>query len=117
MYKSYNLFSPVMMITGLMNLVGNLPLGHDALLFSISGTGSFKCPVAQRRRDIPRPLITQSWTTGGKSKCSGTIKAGSNCRLVHSRTRQPSDHDDRPKSEKKLYPGSSPLMGGGGRLR
>ena len=30
-----------------MKLGGNLPPGHDALLFSISGTGSFICPVAQ----------------------------------------------------------------------
>ena len=28
-----------------MNLGGNLPPGHDALLFSIRGTGSFICPV------------------------------------------------------------------------
>ena len=26
------------------------------------------CLVAQTRLDIPRPLITQSWTTGGKVK-------------------------------------------------
>ena len=31
----------------------------------ISGMGSFICPVAQTRLDIPRPLITKSWTTGG----------------------------------------------------
>ena len=41
LYESYSfvLFSPVMMITSCMKLGGNLPLGHDALLFSISGTG------------------------------------------------------------------------------
>ena len=44
---------------------GNPPPGHDALLFSISGTG---CLVAQTRLDIPRPLFTQSWTTGRKVK-------------------------------------------------
>ena len=42
-----------------------ISLGHDALLFSISGTGSFICPVAQTGLDIPRPLISQSWTIGG----------------------------------------------------
>ena len=49
---------------------------HDALLFAISGTGSFICrhtdtaghtkafdsPVTQTWLDIPRPLITQSQT-------------------------------------------------------
>ena len=35
------------MITSWMKLGGNLGLGHDALLFSICGTGSFMCPVAQ----------------------------------------------------------------------
>ena len=56
-----------------MKLGGNLPPGHDALLFLISGTGSFICLVAQTRLDIPtRLLFTQSWTTGGKSKRSCT---------------------------------------------
>ena len=63
--RAYNLFSPVMMITWWMKLGGNLPPGHDALLFSRSGTGSCICPHA--RLDIPRPLFTQSWTTGGMS--------------------------------------------------
>ena len=27
-------------------------------------------PVAHTRLDIPRPLFTHSWTTGGKSRCS-----------------------------------------------
>ena len=31
----------------------------------MSGTGSFTCPVAQTRLDIPRPSFTQSWTAGG----------------------------------------------------
>ena len=38
----------------------NLPPWHDALLFSISGTGSFICPVAHTRLDIPRPVITHA---------------------------------------------------------
>ena len=72
---------------------GNLPPGHDALLFSISGTGSFECPVAHTRLEArhgylpshglftrdwvnkslglgePRLLFTQSrtfWGGGGK---------------------------------------------------
>ena len=53
-----------------MKLGGNRPPGDNPLLFSISGTGSFICPVAQTPLDIPRPLITQSWGTGGKPKCS-----------------------------------------------
>ena len=60
---SHNLISPVMMITWWMKLGGNRPPGHDALLFSISGTGSFICSVRQTRLDIP-PLITQSQRHG-----------------------------------------------------
>ena len=45
------------------SLKENLPLRHDALLFSTSGTGSFICPVIQTCLDIPRSLITQSMTT------------------------------------------------------
>ena len=43
-----------MKITWWMKLRGNLPLGHayDALT---SGTGSFICPVAQTKLDIPPP--------------------------------------------------------------
>ena len=71
---------PVMMITWWMNLGGNLPLGHDALLFSISGTGSFICPLSQTGLDIPRPLITQSdrhgWTYQGIWLPSHTDTAG-----------------------------------------
>ena len=40
-------------------LGGNRPPGDNPLLFLISGMGSFICPVAQARLDIPRPLITQ----------------------------------------------------------
>ena len=47
---------------------GNRPPGDNPLLFSISGTGSFICPVAQAQLDIPRPLITQSQSTGGKAE-------------------------------------------------
>ena len=49
-----------------MKLGESLPPGHDALIFSIGGTGSFidVCPVAQTRLDIPRPLITQSHRHG-----------------------------------------------------
>ena len=50
------------MITWWMQLGGNLLPGHDALLFSISGTESY--PVTQTRLDIPRPLITQSHRHG-----------------------------------------------------
>ena len=35
-----------------MKLEGNLPPRHDTLLFSISGMGSFICPVAQTRLGI-----------------------------------------------------------------
>ena len=73
---SHNLFSPVMIITWWMKLGGNRPPGDNPLLFSISGTGSFICPITQTRLDIPRPLITQSWGTGRKaevfSSASGT---------------------------------------------
>ena len=47
----------------------NLPPGHDALLLLISGTKSFKCPVAQIRLDLPRTLILPSH---GPKSCSGT---------------------------------------------
>ena len=63
-----------------MKLGGNLPLGHDALLFSISGTGSFLCPVTDTPRPYqPRPLITDS---SGHTKafdyCHGGGVVGSN---------------------------------------
>ena len=61
---SHNLFSPVMIITWWMKLGGNLPPGHDALLFSISGMVSCICRVTQTRTDIPRSSFTQSRTTG-----------------------------------------------------
>ena len=49
----------------------------------------------------------QSWTTGGKSKCSCTRQIRTADLTVHSRTRQPPDHDDHPESQYQLYPGSS----------
>ena len=59
--QSDYLFRPVMKIT-LMNEGGNLPPGHDVLLFSreLPWHGIFYM------LDIRRPLITQSWTTGVK---------------------------------------------------
>ena len=33
-------------------------MGHDALLFSTSGTRSFICPVSQSRLDMPTPLLS-----------------------------------------------------------
>ena len=50
-----------------MKLGENLPL-------SISGTGSFICPVTQSRLDIPSPLFTQSWTTGGSQGCLARVR-------------------------------------------
>ena len=75
-------------------LGGNLPSGHDALLFSISDTGSFIYPVAQTWLDIPShgPLV-------GKSKCSGTRQIRTADLSIHSSTRQTPDHDDCHKSE------------------
>ena len=45
------------MITLRMKPGGNRPPGDNPLLFSISGTGSCICPVAQARLDTPGPLI------------------------------------------------------------
>ena len=86
-----------------MKLGGNLPPGHNALLFWC-GTGSFICRVTLTRLVIPRPLVTQSWT---KSKYSGTGQTRTGDLTVHSRTRQPPDHNDLPKSEDEFYPRSS----------
>ena len=52
-------------------------------------------PVAQPRLDIPRPLVTQSSTTGGKSKCSCKGQIQTVELSVHSLRRHPPDHDDR----------------------
>ena len=69
-----------------------LPPGHNALLFSISGTGYSRTNTA----DIPRPLFTHSRTTGGKSKCCSTRQIRTAVLSVHSRACQPPDQDDRP---------------------
>ena len=85
-----------------MKLGGNLPPGHDALLISISGTGSFIRPVGQTRLYIQRPLsISRYALLGVRSKCSGTRlekkildKFRKSDLAVHIRTRQPPDHND-----------------------
>ena len=59
--------SPVM-ITWWMKLGGNRPPGDNPLFFLISGMGSFICLVAETWLDIPKPLITQSRSTGGKAE-------------------------------------------------
>ena len=56
--ESYNLF-------GGMKLGGNLPPGHDALLFSISGTGSFICLVTDTRLDLTKTFIYPVMDQGG----------------------------------------------------
>ena len=62
------------------NIWENRPPGPKALLFSISGTGSFIWPVAQTWLNIPSPLITQShrhgWTYQGLWLPSHTDTAG-----------------------------------------
>ena len=68
-YKSSSESVLVRRLITVMKLGGNRPPGDNPLLLSISGTGSFTCPVTQTRLDIPKPLITQSWGTGGKLKC------------------------------------------------
>ena len=67
-----------------MKLGGNRPPGDNPLLFSISGTGSFICPVAQTWLDIPRPLITQSPDTAGHTKAFDSILYSGYCRLTES---------------------------------
>ena len=59
-------------------------------------------------------IYTRSWTTGGSQSApaQGMIRTAE--LSVHSRIRQPPDHDDRPKSEDEIYLGSS--TGGGGLL-
>ena len=62
--------------------------------------------VAQTPLDIARPLFTRSWTTGGKSKCSGTRQPQLPINLsVPSPTRQPPDH---PKLKDQNYTPSPP---------
>ena len=71
-----------------MNETRNKPTtGRQSLLFPISGTGSFICPVAQTRLDIPRHLITQSWDGHwGKAEMFSSDNAS-----AHSSTRQPTE--------------------------
>ena len=86
--QSYNLFSPVIMITWWMELGGNLPLGHNALLFSISGMGSYICPVAQRRMNIPFDYPVMGHYSGGEV-ASPANRTRANDMSVHSPIRKP----------------------------
>ena len=112
------------MITWWMKRGGNLPSRHDrcptlyidALLFTIVAGGILLCPVAQTRLDIPKPSyiypVNDHWVLRPKGDSKADLS-------IHSRTRQPPDHDGRPKSEDQFYPGSStggssPYWGGGG---
>ena len=61
--------------------------------------------------DIPKPLTTQSLTTGGKSKCCGARQIRKADLSVHSQIRQPPDHDDHPSWRINYTPG--PQRGGG----
>ena len=101
------------MITRWMKLGGNLPPGHDDLLTLFNKRhGILYMPSESHRISWTywsRPLFTQSWTTGGKSNCSGTRHIRTANLSVHSRTRQPPDEED--KSDDQIYPGSS--IGGG----
>ena len=94
-----------------MKLGGNLPPGHDALLFSVSGTGSVICPVAQTRLDMPRPLFTQSWTTGGSQSApaQGRFEPPT-CRS----TVEHANHQTTMTASSQRIPGSST---GGGAIR
>ena len=89
-----------------MKLGGNRQPGDNPLLFSISGTGSFICPVAQTRLDIPRPLITQSRSTGGKAEMfSSTGGTRIDNTSVRSRTRYQLSHPSSPGgSQDRPYP-------------
>ena len=109
-----------------MKLGGNLPPGYGALPFSISGTGSFigLCIVIQTLMDIPRPLITQLWTTGEKVEVlrheadSNRFQFRTDDLSVHSRTCQPPDQDNCPKEGQNiarvLNKGIFSIMWGGG---
>ena len=65
-------------------------------------TESSTCPYII---PILSSLFTQSWTIGGMWKCSGTRQSRTADLSVHSRTRQPPDHDDRPNSEDQISRG------------
>ena len=94
------------MITWWLKLGGNLSPEHDALLFSISGTGSFICPVAQTQQTYQGLYLASDGPLGEVKVLRHN--ADSNADLsVHSGTLQPPDYDDRPKLEDQLYPGFS----------
>ena len=111
--QSYNLFGPVMMITWWIQLGGKLPLGYDALLFSISGTGSFLTYQSL--------LLTQSWTTGGKVKEVKVLwyKADSNRRPVGPQSNTPTTRPPQVGGSiiRRVHNRAFFLLGGGGRLR
>ena len=95
---SHTLFSPVMMITWGTKLVGSLPPGHDVLLFSTSGTGSFIYPVAQTQLDIQWHLIIPShgplvgmprWAISGGGKLEPTTGRSTVDHAYHQTTRTP----------------------------
>ena len=86
--------------------------GTDALLFSISGTGSYSRTHTAGHTKIFDYPVMDHWRGSEKAPARGRFDLS-----VHSRTRQPLDHDDRPESEDQIgpiYPGA--FMGGGGRL-
>ena len=64
----------------------NTPLGYDALLFSISGTGSFICPVTQTQQTYQGLYLPSHGLLEEKSKCSGTRQIQTADLSVHSRT-------------------------------
>ena len=68
--QSYNLFSPVMMITLWMKPGGNRPPGDNPLLFSISGMGSFICPSHRHGWTYQGLWYPSHGALGGKTKCS-----------------------------------------------
>ena len=103
-----------------MKLGGNLPLRNDTLLFSISGTGHFICPVAQTRWDIYTkafmyPVIMDHWVKVEVLYSSRQIRKAD--LSVHSRTRQPAVHNDRPKSQDQYYYTPGPQRGNFSKMR
>ena len=86
------------MITWWMKLEGDLPSGHDALLFSISGT-EYVMPSYIFYMASDYSVMDHWW---GGTQCSGTRHTRTADLSVHSQTRQPPDHDDR--AEKLICP-------------
>ena len=68
--QSYNLFSPVMMITWWMKLGGNRPLGDNSLVFLISGTGSIFAQSHRHGWTYQDHWLPSHGALGGKPKCS-----------------------------------------------